>query len=169
VRDGYRSRSAASKSAATLHSESLAGFLYHRSGRHQPGSCSWILPCFRMWWCLVSVRPNPFDKVFSCKVLLASGSPSCGISKSITQVTLARKNLLRPSVPCFSARIMSPCFISPMGRDNAFPGSYVSWFKGSCRRRAVYGPKQAAPISDSGSWGCFSGGMTMCWIGRSGR
>jgi len=78
-------------------------------------------------------------------------------------VTLAKKKLLRPSGPCFSARTVSPYFSDPMGRDSVSPGSYVSsWFRGSCRRRAVFGSKQAAPIPVAGSTGCSLGNVAMC-------
>ena len=73
----------------------------------------------------------------------------------------------RPSDPCFSATTVSPCFSDLMGRDNASPGSYVSWFRGSCRRRAVFGSKQADQISVSGSTGCSFGMVAMCWVGGS--
>ena len=163
-RDRYRSWSVPSRSAATLHSELLVDVV----SRHRPGSCSWMLPYFRMWWCLVSVNPSPFDRVFFCRIILTSGSPSCGISNSITQMTLARKNLLSPSDPCFSARTMLSCPISPMGQDSAFSESYLPWFKGSCMRRAVCGPKQAAPVATAGSWGSFPGCGVTWWVGRSG-
>jgi len=45
----------------------------------------------------------------------------------------------------------------------------VSWFKGFCRRRAVPGSKQAAPISVSGSAGCSLDVVPLCWVGGSGH
>jgi len=77
-------------------------------------------------------------------------------------MTLAKKKQgPRPSVPCLSARTVSPYVIDPMGRDSAWPGSYVSWFKGSCKRRVVLGSKQAAPISVSDSPGSSLGTVVM--------
>jgi len=83
-------------------------------------------------------------------------------------MTLAKKKQVpRPSDPCLSARTVSPYVIDPMGRDSAWPESYVSWFRGSCRRRAVLGSKQAAPISVSDSSGSSLGTVVVCWVGVS--
>ena len=114
------------------------------------------------------MKPKPLDRVFSWMALLASGSIAWGISKVITHMTVATKNLPRPSGPCFSARTVSPCLSDPMGRVSVSSGAYVAEFRGSCVRRAVLGPKQAAPISVPSSMGSSLGSIPMCWWGSRG-
>jgi len=80
---------------------------------------------------------------------------------------VAKKKLPRPSGPCFSARTVSPCLSDPMELVRVLLGSYVEWFRGSCRRRAVFDSRQAAPISVPSSTGCSLGNMATCWVGGS--
>ena len=101
-------------------------------------------------------------------VLLAAGSIAWGISKVITHLTLPKKNLPCPSGPCFSARTVSPYLSDPMGRVSVSTGACVVQLRGSCIRRAVFGPKQAAPFSVSSSMRGVLGSIPMHWWGERG-
>jgi len=152
-RDGFRPRS-----AATFYPRLLAWLLSF----HRPRVFWWIRPYCRIWWCLVSVTPNPVDNVFAWMILLVTGSLSWGISKNITQMTLARKKQVpRPSEPCLSARTVSSYVIDPMGRDSAWlgracPGSEGLVERGPCsvRSRPPLSPFPAPRGALLGTWPC---------------
>jgi len=96
-------------------------------------------------------------------VLLASGSIALGISNVITQWTLAGN-----SCPFFSARTESPYLRDPIDLVSLSTGTCAAQLEGSCVKRAVFGPKHAAPDPNFSSAQGRLGAVSICWSGKRG-